>query len=212
MPKLAPEAQRARRENILDAAERCFMAKGFHTATMSDICREAGVSPGALYIYFTSKEALIAGLCQREKDRVTKDLGQLTDASDFLAALRSLAEHYCCQEPREKLRLHLEIAAEAGRNGAIAATVRSTNRDIRGSLAELLAREKAKGRIDPRFPIDVIVRAMSALGDGLFFHRALETDFDPQPILPAMMAMIEALLAPSPEGPAKSPKRKPVRA
>ena len=39
MPKLAPKTQRARRGHILDAAERCFIAKGFHHATMDDICR-----------------------------------------------------------------------------------------------------------------------------------------------------------------------------
>ena len=49
MPKLAPKTQQARREHILDAAERCFVNKGFHPATMDGICREAGVSPGALY-------------------------------------------------------------------------------------------------------------------------------------------------------------------
>jgi AcrR family transcriptional regulator len=58
MPKLKPEVQHQRREHILDAAERCFARAGFHRTTMHDICREAGVSPGALYVYFDSKEAL----------------------------------------------------------------------------------------------------------------------------------------------------------
>src|SRR5579871_4776486 len=182
MPKLAPEIQRAKREHILDAAERCFMDKGFHAATMSDICREAGVSSGALYIYFSSKEDLIAGLCRRERDRVTKELARVTDARELLEALHSLAKHYCCKEPREKVRLHLEIAAEAGRNGLIAATRRSTDQDIRDRLVELFKRETAEGRIAPGYPVELIVRAMSALGDGLFMHRALDEDFDPEPI------------------------------
>ena len=62
MPKLKPDTQRARREHILDAALTCFARGGFHATTMQAICREAGVSPGALYVYFDSKEALIAGL------------------------------------------------------------------------------------------------------------------------------------------------------
>ena len=47
MPKLKPDTQRARREHILDAAEICFASNGFHRTTMHDICRQAGVSPGA---------------------------------------------------------------------------------------------------------------------------------------------------------------------
>ena len=62
MPKLKPDVQRARREHILDAAERCFARNGFHRSSIHDICKEAGVSPGALYVYFDSKEALIAGM------------------------------------------------------------------------------------------------------------------------------------------------------
>ena len=67
MPKLAPKTQHARREHILDAAERCFIGKGFHHATMDDICREAQVSSGALYTYFVSKEALIIGFASGKK-------------------------------------------------------------------------------------------------------------------------------------------------
>src|SRR5690606_27390679 len=61
MAKLSPETLRERSDHILDAAGRCFARAGFHRTTMQDICREAAVSPGALYIYFNSKEALIAG-------------------------------------------------------------------------------------------------------------------------------------------------------
>jgi TetR/AcrR family transcriptional regulator, repressor for uid operon len=196
VPKLAPETQQARRERILAAAERCFIEKGFHPATMADICREAGVSPGALYIYFASKEELIAGLCEREKDRFTSELARITETADILTALRSLAEQYCCNEPIEKVRLHMEIAAEAGRNETIGRTVREMDRIVCQGLAALLAREKERGRIAPELPAEIIVRAMGALGDGLFLKRAADPHFDPRPIIPAMMTMISVLLLP----------------
>jgi HlyD family secretion protein len=196
VPKLAPERQQARREHILAAAERCFIEKGFHPATMADICREAGVSPGALYIYFVSKEDLIAGLCQREKDRFTSELSRITGTLDVLAALHSLAEQYCCNEPIDKVRLHMEIAAEAGRNETIGRTLREMDRIVCESLSALLEREQERGRIAPELPVEVIVRAMGALGDGLFLKRAADPHFDPRPIIPVMMTMISALLRP----------------
>ena len=67
MPKLKPETQLARREHILDTAEKCFALHGFHATTIQIICREAGISAGALYVYFNSKEALIAGICERDR-------------------------------------------------------------------------------------------------------------------------------------------------
>jgi AcrR family transcriptional regulator len=196
VPKLAPETQQARREHILAAAERCFIEKGFHPATMADICREAGVSPGALYIYFASKEDLIAGLCEREKDRFVSEFARITETVNILAVLQLLAEQYCCNEPIEKVRLHMEIAAEASRSETIGRTLREMDRIVRESLAALLEREKERGRIAPELPTEIIVRAMCALGDGLFLKRAADPHFDPRPIIPVMMTMISALLRP----------------
>ena len=84
MPKLKPDTQRARRQHILDAAERCFGRDGFHRTTMHDICREAGVSPGALYVYFDSKEALIAGIAERDR-------AEFAERFDSLATIIPLA-------------------------------------------------------------------------------------------------------------------------
>ncbi len=200
MPKLAPEMQQARREHILEAAETCFVRGGFHATTMHDICREAGVSAGALYTYFASKEELISGLVEREKIRFTKSLAQVAEAPDLMAALKSFAEHFCCEEPREKLRLHVEIGAEASRNEALGVVVRQMDKFVMDSFEQLLNEAQAKGRISPSFHVHTVVRAMAALGDGLFWHRAIDPDFDPRPILPAVMAMVSALINPTQPG------------
>ena len=208
MPKLAPKTQQARREHILDAAERCFINKGFHHATMDDICRVAQVSSGALYTYFVSKEALITGLCEREKERFGKELADIAQSTDFLAGLHRMAEHYCCNEPIEKVRLHVEIAAEAGRNALIGNTVRDNDKAVSESLVHLIERERDQGRIKPAVPVEIIVRAMTALGDGLFLRRSLDPHFDPKSIIPAMMTMIEALLTPAPRSSLDGKNRK----
>jgi TetR/AcrR family transcriptional regulator, repressor for uid operon len=111
MPKIAPDAQNARREHILDAAEKCFTERGFHSTSMHDICRAASVSPGALYTYFSSKEQLIAGMCDREKSTLVDNLAVVAEAKDFMAALSALGETYCVKQSPEKLRLHVEIDA-----------------------------------------------------------------------------------------------------
>ena len=52
-------------------------AHGFHRSTMQIICREAGISAGALYLYFPSKEALIEGLTERDREQM---MGQFAGA------------------------------------------------------------------------------------------------------------------------------------
>ncbi|MDH5326776.1 MAG: TetR/AcrR family transcriptional regulator [Gammaproteobacteria bacterium] len=61
-PKVSDQHQEARRQQILKAALVCFAANGFHKTTMRDICREAGLSTGAVYSYFENKEVLIRAL------------------------------------------------------------------------------------------------------------------------------------------------------
>ena len=94
MPRLKPDTQRLRREHILDAAELCFSRQGFHRTTMQDICKEAAVSPGALYVYFDSKEALISGIAERDRAEFQKRFELLSAAPDFLKALAQVGEHY----------------------------------------------------------------------------------------------------------------------
>jgi AcrR family transcriptional regulator len=197
MPKLAQEVQAARRDHILDAAEACFTLKGFHGTSMQDICRRAGVSPGALYIYFASKDDLIIGLADREKLRFMSELDRLSSSGDFLGALKQMAEHFCCEEPRAKLLLHIEIGAEAARNHRVQQTVISVNRFLMERFSALLDREVREGRVTLSQPVGSVVRAMAALGDGIFWHRALDPEFDPRTIIPAMMTMMEALIKPS---------------
>ena len=50
------------RQEILSAAKTVFLRKGFHKATMDDIARQTGLSKGALYLYFPSKENLLIEL------------------------------------------------------------------------------------------------------------------------------------------------------
>ncbi|GAA1560731.1 hypothetical protein GCM10009678_49530 [Actinomadura kijaniata] len=51
-----------RREQLLDAALRMFAAKGVDGATVKDVAQAAGVTPGLLYRYFDSKEAMVETL------------------------------------------------------------------------------------------------------------------------------------------------------
>jgi AcrR family transcriptional regulator len=196
MPKLDEQTQRARREHILDAAERCFAREGFHRSSMQDICREAAISPGALYLYFTSKEDLIAGICERERTHFAHALSSVAEAPDFMAALSQLAQAYCVDEPEEKLRLHLEINAEALRNPAIGKTVREIDAFVIDSFRRLLDGARARRRIDPALDSEMVAQILSVLGDGIFLRRAIDPAFDVKACLPVVLSVMSFLIKP----------------
>lgn len=197
MPKLKPETQLARREHILDTAEKCFAKHGFHATTMQIICREAGISAGALYIYFDSKEALIAGICERDRTDFSERFAKIADAPDFLAALNQLAAHYFVEEAQHKLAMTVEIGAESMRNEAVREMFKDCDETIGNSLSALLERLEAEGRIAPGLPATDAAHLMQIIGDGLLWRRAIDPSFDAAAMLPAVMALVAKLINPT---------------
>lgn len=70
----------ARPDEILDAALDAFIAKGFDAARIEDIARSAGLSKGAIYLYFPSKTALLRELIEREITPIVRQYTALADA------------------------------------------------------------------------------------------------------------------------------------
>ena len=196
MPKLKPNTQLARREHILDAAEHCFARSGFHRTTMADICSEAQVSPGALYVYFASKEDLIAGITERDRSKLASQLSEVAKAPDLMVALAGLGEHYTIEEPRHKQQLVIEIGCQSMREGQVGEIFRSCDRFVLEQFEALFVRAKAEGKIAPALDCKTLAQAVAVIGDGLFWRRAVDPAFDAKAIVPVVTAMIAALLNP----------------
>ena len=198
MPKLNESQQEFRRTRILDAAEICFARAGFHRTTMQDICREAGVSAGALYLYFNSKEALIEGISARSREEVLVSFEMLRASQDFVTGLAQVLQECILAKPVYKSALWLEISAEASRNPVISAMHRNCETHIRDALAALLEGAYRAGRIDPLLPIADVVDAMTVIADGLFLRRAVDPAFDAGLTGKAILAMLAGVMRPAP--------------
>ncbi len=74
-----PNVSEERKEQIAEAATKVFVSKGFDKARMNDIAEEAGLSKGALYLYFKSKDAIITHLLDKLFEREFADLLLLKD-------------------------------------------------------------------------------------------------------------------------------------
>ena len=196
MPKLTAEQQNSRRQRIVDAAEQCFARNGFHRTTMQDICREAGISSGALYVYFDSKEALIEALTERDRKQFLGHFAAAGDGEDFTAVMEHLFQVCIVDQPRHKSALCIEIGAESTRNPAIAATMGRFDESLRASLGLLLEDALAKGRIAPLTSIDQALTSMMVVADGVFWRRAVDPNFDAAAIAPIITAMMTSILRP----------------
>jgi AcrR family transcriptional regulator len=207
MPKLKPAIQQARRDHILNAAEECFARAGFHRTTVQDICKVAGISPGALYVYFGSKEALIAGICERDRAAFGERLAALADAPDFLQALKELGEHYFVHQPVYKSQLCLEIGLESTRNARVGEIHRGVDEFVRAGFERLFGRMQDEGRFAPDMDVPTLARVLSLIGDGLFWRRVVDPAFDGRTLVPATLQILAGLLKPVSRTPASQQAR-----
>jgi AcrR family transcriptional regulator len=63
-----------RRAGILDAAVQVFSARGYHSSSIDDIAREAGISKALIYEHFESKQGLYADLLERKANELFERL------------------------------------------------------------------------------------------------------------------------------------------
>ncbi len=164
---------------------------------MHDICKEAGISPGALYVYFASKEDLIAGLAERDRAEFQERFAPIGEATDILGALQTIGEQYFVDEPTYKSLMCIEIGVESTRNKKIGEIYRSVDSHVYSSLRELFERLHQQGRIAPTLDTATVVELVAVIGDGLMWRRAVDPDFKPDKLMDAVTALVGSLINPT---------------
>src|SRR3712207_6164045 len=159
MPRVSAEHLEGRRNQILDAARRCFAANGFHSTSMQDILAESGLSAGAVYRYFSGKEDIIAAIAERAMAAIRSALDD--DASDrtlsemVARALAAIDERSAVEVYRYFSGRKVTIAAFAER--PMAAIRSALNDDASApTLSGMVAR--ALAAIDERSEVDDVGR------------------------------------------------------
>lgn len=99
-----------RRRDILDAARQEFFERGFHQPTVDDVAARAEISKGTIYLYFVSKEEILAHLLLEGLDLLLAQMeanGPESSSSAAEPALRALATAYLqfCQSHPSYFRL-----------------------------------------------------------------------------------------------------------
>jgi TetR/AcrR family transcriptional regulator, transcriptional repressor of aconitase len=141
MPKVSQEHLERRRQQILDAATDCFARQGFHATSMQDIFRASGLSAGAVYRYFPSKNSLIKAIAGNMLNEVLTPAidavsGQCLDPADALASIAALFEP---SELRARtLPVTVQVWAESFRDPEMADLARDMINHISKRLTQIL--------------------------------------------------------------------------
>lgn len=184
----------ARRQEIIAAATACFVRSGFHQATMQDICREAGLSAGAVYRYFHSKDEIIEACCEEGLQRSLDLIAGHEEQRDGLTASHGLVDAFFGElkqaEPLCSYALDIDLWAEATRNPRVRSVVQRMFSSLRERLAALYAEAQASGEIASNLDPEALARAAISLFEGLVLQMMLEPELEIGPYVAVVKAML----------------------
>jgi AcrR family transcriptional regulator len=180
MPRVSEDHLEQRRRQILQAARRCFIRKGFHQTSMQDIFREAELSAGAVYRYFKSKNDIIRVIAAEGRDSVTRELETIIDA-DPLPPLHEIVGLFAERiEAGLKADGVLRIApqgwAEALLDPEVGDVVRDLMLDMRSWWGKLAMRMRDPGRLPADADPDAVGATLLCLTPGFVLQRLLIGD------------------------------------
>ncbi|MFG6433667.1 TetR/AcrR family transcriptional regulator [Roseateles sp. LYH14W] len=190
----------ARRQQVLDAAAECFRRRGFHAASMAEIAKTAGMSPGHIYNLFENKDDIIAAIVERDCEEVLGRIAEFQQAGDLLEQMLAGTEEAIDEHSQvAKAALQLEVLAEASRNARLAAVVHQSQAQVNRKAQELI-RQSLGEQADQLPPEEIQGRALllGALFNGLTVLSVRDPAMGQQvpAMAPVMRRVLQVLLAP----------------
>jgi AcrR family transcriptional regulator len=167
------------REQILFAAAACFTEQGYSGCSISDIVEKAGVSKGALYVHFKSKEELFKEMITIEHRRGIERARQAAMKPPYLSSIIWFHTE-CIQNSGFPMdhRLWAEVLAVSARDTEIRKAFIDSERASRRFYVELLQKAADAGEIDDSLDLNAVSIWLYALGDGLIVRIADDPAFD----------------------------------
>lgn len=162
-----PKSQRTR-EELLEAARRCFAHHGYAATTVAHIVDEAGVARGSFYTYFESKAGLFRHLVNTIETDIAAQVATLTDADrgDIIGNLQRSNRNYFRVVARnaDLYRLVDEMAAHDPE--VRKRRMKSRQRHV-GRVTETIRRWQRNGRADRNIDAELTAAALVAMLSGI---------------------------------------------
>jgi TetR/AcrR family transcriptional repressor of uid operon len=182
-----------KRQHILKAAEVCFQLRGFRGASIGDICAATQMSPGHLYHYFDSKEAIIEAIFESRLEREASIVREitLTPDADLVTELCGWLDQRLKDVRTHGSLLGLEMRAESARNPAIAKIAARADRGTRKLLSHLISEGQGRAQVDPALDAENVAAVVHSIIFGLNRLGAIR---DPKFDVKAASAMLQLLM------------------
>jgi AcrR family transcriptional regulator len=200
-PKVPEAYLEARRKEILWAAYKCFVEKGFNNTTMQDIYDTTKLSPGAVYNYFSSKEDIVIAAVEMFNDwsiaSIEPLLKENTDES-FIKIFKFWFDSIMQSDVRDHYGVQMSFYAEAARNKDIREAMSKSMDSAGVKLAGPVQRSQSAGLFNSKLNPVSIAHIMVGMVFTAAIHKMIEPDFNLESYRKACEAMLSGTFATPP--------------
>ena len=187
------------RAKLLDAAGEAIGRRGLRDASIDEIAASAGLTKGAFYANFASKEELFLALLDLHFDRRLSEMSEAlaSDEDPAVQARRSADDFVATLSANpEWQRLFFEFAAHAARHEAFRVQLVERYRRMRARMAEDYRRRAEELGIELPVPPESLALMTFAMGNGVAMERLLEPDAVPDDLFGSLLEIwVAGLLA-----------------
>jgi AcrR family transcriptional regulator len=200
MPRVSEAHLAARRQQILDAATRCFARNGIHQTSMQDVIKEAGLSVGAFYRYFSSKAELIqaigigkVGLVLETLDR-RMSVEPMPPLEEILEAILEQLD-LNLDDDEGPARIAVQVWGQAVHDAELRAVVANVYGEVRAHVTKLAQRAQASGQLPADTDAASIGAALFGLMQGYILQRLLMGNVDRASYIAGVSGLLRAATA-----------------
>ena len=198
MTKHLPED--VRRNQILDAARKCFIEKGYFPTRMEDVAKEAQLSKGGIYFHFEGKQQVFEALVQKEYDDSVTFLTQLSkEIGSYRELFEKLGSYYLdfFRHRPDYPRFFLVMAEMAGRDESVRGMLVGIQKQYTQLLAQILQNGIDTGALKPMDP-EAMATLLKGILNAIEAYSAIGVDIEMDRLMSAGMTLITGGLLRSP--------------
>lgn len=193
MPKRDDAYMAEQRERIADAAMEVMLEKGAYETSVRDICQAAGVSRGALYVHFPTRDDIVLAGFQRANIGGA-GFSPTSTWQDFIGHFEKAWEALTDERARGVLSLSYQFAAHQLREPTILPGMAMIRTQYESWARESLTALRDAGEITLPLGVEATMNAHAALINGAIYQLVL-TNSPPDPASRAETLNILAILA-----------------
>jgi AcrR family transcriptional regulator len=176
LPKVVPEYKEQAREKIIERSLKMFSERGYYRTRMMDIASDMGVSKGAIYEYFQSKEQLFIEAIKHHGEKRAKVLRSFLNSGSF----KSLSTAEFFDEMLElrlgSLPLSVDLLRVTDRNKELGKQFIGVAKEWERGLVALIDEMKGRGEIRDDIDSSTLSMGVLALRDGLYGQLTMGAD------------------------------------